>query len=1192
MSFIPNPMQDKVIRHRNGSLLVAAAAGSGKTTTLIAHVMSRLCESEPRKRGDLRRMIIVTYTNAAASEMRAKLIKELGKAQESDPGNAWLRLQSEIVGQAHICTVDSLCGFLVRSYFDRLNISPDIRIADSAELVLLKEDVLDALMEEKYAAGDDEDFFDLVTDYSSEKSDGEIRKMVLQLYETAQNALYPEEWLAEAEKPQPEKEEDFFDQDWIRESDREIERTLAGIEARLEALRQEVLESRAPQRNIFLPVLQDDEARIRRLFGTDLTGKLKLFSEKTKWARKPALQKKTANEEDEALDERVKAVRDACRSACTELEKRYGSSPARSFALVRMADRPKRALLALAREFSCRFKTEMQARNITDFIGMEHYALSLLTEKGTDGRTVRTALASQLAEGFDEIVIDEYQDINNVQDELLSALSGEADGRPNLFMVGDVKQSIYRFRRANPEIFLQKYKSYGTEEGASRKIDLSANYRSRREIVDGVNDLFRRIMDEPLGGITYDEKAQLNFAASGFSGSGNAPEVLLCEKDGDARNSRAAEAAGIGRKILELTESGRLQDGEGKTRPVRFRDIRILMKSLNEARIYVDTLAEMGIPAAAPLKHGFYDTQEVQTVLSLLKMIDNPRQDIPLASVMTSPLGGFTDSELADITAFAAREAPAAGDLYERLQAAWTAAPGSFGKLGRFLEHLDRWRDMAGIFTIPELIHALMEETGYDLYLRAMPGGMTRLANLEALLDRAENFESTSYRGLYQFNRYIERVKDSTDEGEASPVQEDDDVVHIDTIHSAKGLQYPVVFLAGASGEFNRMDTTGALLMHAKEGVALESRDRETRQRVWNLRMNHLAGRIAEEAKAEELRVLYVALTRAEEYLFISGWVSDAEHWRDAYRSLQGLPDGPLPAWALIQASSYLDWVLMAAAAGTAHLKITPEKPGEAEKTERRTASDLGWEELRLHLKRIREHPPEIPEELEKRVYFHYPYEALAGVRGIYTVSALKQAADEEQPEPLKIAEPLTSKTKEEAGHLSGAERGTVFHKIMEHLALEGPLDAEDAAGQIAGMRDSGRLSQEEAEAAAPGEVAAFWRLPLAERIRKADKEGKLFREQPFILGVPLAEIDPEHAESGETVLVQGIIDLYFEEDGKLILVDYKTDRAASEEELTARYRVQLAYYRKALEQGRGLPVTETYIYSTALRKLCPLDVG
>ena len=347
MSFIPNPMQDKVIRHRNGSLLVAAAAGSGKTTTLIAHVMSRLCESEPRKRGDLRRMIIVTYTNAAASEMRAKLIKELGKAQESDPGNAWLRLQSEIVGQAHICTVDSLCGFLVRSYFDRLNISPDIRIADSAELVLLKEDVLDALMEEKYAAGDDEDFFDLVTDYSSEKSDGEIRKMVLQLYETAQNALYPEEWLAEAEKPQPEKEEDFFDQDWIRESDREIERTLAGIEARLEALRQEVLESRAPQRNIFLPVLQDDEAHIRRLLGTDLTGKLKLFSEKTKWARKPALQKKTANEEDEALDERVKAVRDACRSACTELEKRYGVTRRRADLIAR--DQANKATEAIKR---------------------------------------------------------------------------------------------------------------------------------------------------------------------------------------------------------------------------------------------------------------------------------------------------------------------------------------------------------------------------------------------------------------------------------------------------------------------------------------------------------------------------------------------------------------------------------------------------------------------------------------------------------------------------------------------------------------------------------------------------------------------------------------------------------------------------------------------------------------------------
>ena len=1194
MNFTPNPMQEQIIRHREGSLLVAAAAGSGKTTTLIAHVLDRLCEADPKKRGDLRRMIIVTYTNAAASEMRAKLIRELRQVLEAEPGNAWLRLQSEIAPQAHICTVDSLCGFLVRNYFDRLDLAPDIRIADNAELVLLKADVLDALMEEKYEAADDRDLMDLITDHASEKSDSEIRKMVLQLYETAQNALFPEDWLAEAEKPQPEDEEAFWQQDWIKARENELRSALLGIRARIEEMRRELLCSEAAQKDIFLPMLQSDADTVDRVLAEDFRGMQERLSEKFKWMQKPALKKKNAAGEDEELDERIKTARNAWKADYAALQKMFGRTARRNFELVLMSEKPKRALLSLAREFSLRFKAEMQSRNMTDFIGMEHYALDLLIGK-TENGTARTALAKQLAESFDEIIVDEYQDINNVQDMLLYALSGEEDGRPNLFMVGDVKQSIYRFRRANPEIFLQKYKRFDRAEGAlHRRIDLSENYRSRREIVDGVNDLFRRIMDEPLGGIVYDEKAQLNFGAKGFGGKGHIPEVLLCESVGNARENRAAEAARIGRKILELRENGCLTDGApDRTRPVRFRDIRILMKSLSDARTYVDVLGDMGIPAAAPLKHGFYDTQEVQTILALLKTIDNPRQDIPLVSVMTSPFGGFADGELAEITAFARAACPEAQGFYARMEAAWNAAPERFGKLGRFLEALNSWRDLAEILSIPELIHTLMTETGYDLYLRAMPGGMARLANLEALLDRAEAFGATSYRGLYQFNRYMERVKGSTDEGEAAPVQDDDDIVHIDTIHSSKGLQYPVVFLANASGDFNLSDAQGQMLVHEKEGAAMESRDRQTRQRLRNLRLDCVAEKLTEETKAEELRVLYVGLTRAEEYLFISGSVKDADKWREARRDLSGSPGGPLPARLIRSASSYLDWILAAAAAGTPHLKVSAETAqDEEEYAGRRERNELGWEKLRQHLEEIRQDPPEIPEELDRRVHFRYPYEALRGVRGIYTVSALKQAAQEAidpLPKPGSPAGEKADGTAPAAGSrgsgLGGAERGTAYHKIMEHLAADRTNSAEELAQQISRLQEKGILSEEEAAAVPPAEVTAFWQTALADRIRKADREGKLFREQPFILGVPLAEIDPDRPDSRETVLVQGIIDLYFEEDGKLVLVDYKTDRISREEELAERYGVQLSYYRKALEQATGKAVSEVYIYSTQLRR-------
>ena len=1201
MSFVPSPMQEQVIRHRGGSLLVAAAAGSGKTTTLIAHVLDRL----KKKEGDLRRMIIVTYTNAAAAEMRTKLISELKKALEADPDSRNLREQSAIAPQTHICTVDSLCGFLVRNYFDRLDISPDIRIADKAELVLLKDDVLDSLLEKKYIAADEEDLLTLLSDYSSEKGDRSIRDMVKKLYDTAQNALYPDEWLAEAEKPQPEEEDTFWDQEWVAGCERHLREKLESVRSRILGLQREAVTSEAPMKGQYAGMCQSDLDLVDGILREDLRGMMLRLGGKLDYAKKPQLRKGKATAEDEELDERIKDVRGSIKDDIGKLQTLYGSASARQFELVRMAERPKKALIRLTREFGEAFRAEMKNRNIADFIDIEHHALDLLIERDENGVMRRTALAKELAAEFDEIIVDEYQDINNVQDALLHALSGEEDGRPNLFMVGDVKQSIYRFRRANPEIFLQKYRTFDEAEGAAhRKIDLSANYRSRKEVVDGVNDLFRRIMNEAFGGIRYDEKAQLNFGAKGFDENGHVPEVLLCESTDSAAEDRAAEAGRIGRKILELTQNGVLNDGgPEKTRKIALKDIQILMRTMTDARIYVETLAGMGIPAAAPLKHGFYDTEEVQTVLALLKTIDNPKQDVPLASVLLSPFGGFDDGSLADIAAFAKKEAPEARGLYDRLCAVREKAPERFGRVGIFLEQLDRWRDLAETCSIPELIHALMTESGYELYLRAMPGGMSRLANLEALLDKAEAYENSSYRGLFQFNRYIEsvidRIRDGTDEGESAPVRDDDDVVHVDTIHSAKGLQYPVVFLADASRDFNLSDATGSVLIHEKEGIALESRDGRTRQKLKNLRKIYAADLIREELKAEQLRLLYVALTRAEEYLLISGTVKDARRWRGGYRALEGT-EGPLPSYAVKNGSNYLDWILMAAAAGMPHVRIVPETAGDLAEHERRSlGAALGWEELRQKMESVRREPPAISKELDKRVNFCYPYEALAGVRGIVTVSALKQAAQEDasaDPPEEGPADELPAVKRERGENapeetsgskerLSGAERGTVYHKIMEHLSIAKLTGEASAAAEIARMKDEGLLSGDEAAAVSPAEITAFFGTALGERARRADAEGRLFREQPFILGVPLSETDPAHEGSRERILIQGIIDLYFEEDGKLVLADYKTDRVAKAEDLIPRYRTQLHYYRKALEQATGMTVAETYIYSTVLKE-------
>ncbi len=1204
MSFEPNAKQKEVIGHRDGSLLVAAAAGSGKTATLIAHVLDRLQESDPAKRGDLRRMIIVTFTNAAASEMRAKLIRELGLALEKSPDPAWLRLQSEIVQQAHICTIDSLCGFLVRNYFSLADLSPDIRIADKAEINLLKQDMLDELMEKKYREGNDPDFFSLITRYSSEKSDEDVRKLVLRLYDTAQNALFPDDWLAEMEQPQPEDEEAFWQQDWIKGLDERLRGQFDGILDTIDACRRRAELSEAPMKDDFIAMLLSDRGIVESLRREDLRVLMQRLQEDPGWEKKPTLYKNKCTAEDVELNAVIAAERSAYKNLIKDgLKPVFGRSPKEHFELVRMTEAPRKALIGLAREFSGNFKAEMKNCGIAEFIDIEHYALELLIKKADDGSIVRTPLAKQLAADFDEIIIDEYQDINNVQDELLRALSREDDGEPNLFLVGDVKQSIYRFRRANPGIFLEKYKRFAEEGGAHSKIDLSMNYRSRGEVLEGINDIFRRVMDEPLGGIAYDENAQLNCGAD-YKGQGHVPEVLLVESTAAGEN-RVREAQRIGRKIRELLEDGRLRDDKSPAgfRKVQLKDIRILMRSMTYARDYTETLNGMGIPAAAPLKRGFYDTQEVQTVLALLRIIDNPRQDIPLAAVLTSPLGGIDDSLLADAAAFAGAGAGPAADLYDRLAAARDGDPARFARIGAFLEKLGRWRDLAEISSIPELIHSLMAETGYDLYLRAMPGGMARLANLELLLDKAEAFETTIYRGLYQFNRYIERARKSTEEDEAASVDEEN-VVHINTIHSSKGLQYPVVFLANASASIKNEDAQGMMLVHETEGAALESRDPSTRRKQKNLKWNAAADRIILEGKAEELRLLYVALTRAEEYLYIVGSVKDPDKWRDAWAVCEAAAPGPLPSHLIREASSYMDWILMTAAAGTTHLKISPDTPEEEdEDAARKLRNDLGWEALRRRMEDIRNDLPDISEELDKRAHFRYPYEALEGVRGIYTVSALKRAAEEEEIESVPKTEPAAeSKAQdrpaaEKAGAaarngLSAAERGTVYHKIMEHLdpgRMKPENAAAEAAAAIAAMAEKGLLSEAEAKAVSPGEVAAFWQLPLAERIRRAAAEGRLFREQPFIQGVPLEEIDPSHEGSEETILVQGIIDLYFEEDGKLILVDYKTDRTARIEELEERYRVQLDWYRKALEQASGLPVGETYIYSTALRRLLQL---
>ena len=807
-----SPEQQEIIRHRKGSLLVSAAAGSGKTTTLIAHILDRLCDEKAP--GDLMRLIVVTYTKAAAAEMRQRLTDALDallreqKDTESRLAQHLAR-QSMLIHQAKICTVDSLCSWFVRNYFQRLDLTPDIRIADTAELLLLQNEVLDELLENEFLEKR-EDFFALLNAYGSEKNVSELRKHLLKLYDSSQNAPFPEEWLRHCLPAFPETKEELEESDWAKQLLEEAGDLISAALVELELTRRELPPDDPACENL----LKADRVKLEALRRMKLGELKQALEEDTPFIS--ANRKEFPKEQKDLL----KILRGSA-NAKTGYLRYFGEcrrklmgkrSMEEELRLLRLTKLPAEAMLRLVLLFSEMMIQRCRDKNIASFMDMEHYTLSLLLTRNEDGSEERTDLARDLSQQFDEIIIDEYQDINQVQECILKALSREEDGAPNMFMVGDIKQSIYRFRRAKPDIFAGKYRSFSEEEEADhRKIDLKANYRSRLGVVDSVNAVFSRLMTDSLGGLPYDRKAALVQKAD-YPGPGPKTELMLCESPGNAEELFRAESLMIAQKITALMQSGETlwDPKECKEKELHFRDIVILMHSVDKAYEMVKILESFGIPAVSINKTGFYNTLEVQTMLSVLSVIDNPMQDLPLAAVLLSPLGGFSEEELARIRILS-RDDPA-----ENLYGSLKKAAQNDEKTAGFLQKLAEWRSWAGILTLSELIAAILRNSGYELYLAAMPSGQVRLANLRMLTEQARQYEETSFRSLYQFNRYIEKKKElKIEEGEASLLSESADLVRIGTIHSSKGLEYPVVFLAALGKSFNDKDIQTDMLCRA-----------------------------------------------------------------------------------------------------------------------------------------------------------------------------------------------------------------------------------------------------------------------------------------------------------------------------------------------------------------------------------------
>ena len=1176
---------------------------------------------------------------------------------------------------AQITTIDSFSLFLIRNHFNEIGLDPDFRVADEGEIKLLQQEVLAQLLEDAYAgqfvSEAPEQFHACVEYFCPGGRESVLEQHILNLSRYAGSFPWPAEWLEERKNDYAAGDmEALVHSDYGQYLTERVNRTVEGC---LEKLQEVKRLCELPDGPYMYGELTDAEIeQLERLTSCkDLEEQAAKVPAVT-FARLPS---KKDDSVDPAKRELAKAIRNSVKDTLSDLSESYFKTPLELAVEQGKACRePLRILLDLVLEFDRRLLAAKQERHLIDFSDMEHYALQILLKRekveesggtGTDHaetkyRIVPSDVAMEYRQYFQEILIDEYQDSNLVQEYLLSAISGEEEGRYNRFMVGDVKQSIYKFRLARPELFLEKYDTY-QETGDLCRIDLAKNFRSRIQVVDAVNDVFSRIMSREIGGIAYDDKAALYpgavYPAQEDPAYGS--ELLLIrrpekgerEESGigeqhaegagvlvDYDNVRQLEALAIAARIKQLKGSLKVMEkSTGELRPVRYSDMVILLRTTSGwDEEFKKILEQQGIPVYITSKTGYFGALEVQELLQFLRVLDNPRQDIPLFGVMQSVFGGFTQEEIAQIRSGGEGHSRKRMTLYEALkevaQSGRTVEEGEeisagesageeaelLQKADTFLQRIGHYRDLTPFTSIRDLLQRILDDYDYLNYVTALPTGSKRRANVEMLLTKASAFEKTSYFGLFHFIRYMEQLeKYDVDYGEADTLDENADVVRIMSIHKSKGLEFPVVFVSGLSKRFNMQDANQSLIVDMDLGVAVDYVDSVRRIKNKTLRRAVLSAKMKEDNLAEELRVLYVALTRAREKLILTAVLDKAdEKWELAQMTGQE----KLTYLDFCEAGSYMDFLL----------PILP-KTGIAVKTLR--TEDLAAEELgeqlrmgdrreQLRLIACGETPltgdPEENERklmhLRERFAYQYPHPGLQKLYTKTTVSELKIAAMAEKDEAVfhtfeeKEVVPYIPGFRREQEKVSGAVRGNAFHRTMElldftYLFTESGLftgcpDTYEEYREglhkdklqnrleefLQREKTSLRLTEEYAKAVSLSKILNFLEQELAYRMWRAQEQGLLYREQPFVLGIDAKRLDPDLPE-GEKVLIQGIIDVFFIEDGEIVLLDYKTDVIDSLEALWNRYNVQIQYYEEALTKLMQMPVKERILYSFYLEK-------
>ncbi len=1164
--------QCQVIKLHNRNILVSAAAGSGKTAVLVERILKMISGEEHPV--DIDRLVIVTFTNAAAYEMKQRILAAIEKKLEEYPLNLNLIRQQTLLNHAQITTIDSFCLNIIRSYFSELDLDPGFKVADEGELKLLMSDVLDEVIESYYQEGNPA-FYDFVECYTPEKTDARLSDYILNLYQAAQSNPWPKEWLIQCKAFYDRRtQEAFADTPFMQYMIKEVKRQFQAVKDICLDMKNIAESFDGPY--MYLEALNDDLIFVESLISAenpflDCGAKIKEHT----FAR---LSSKKDASVDEGKKNAVKAMRDVAKKALGKIEKEYLNHD-----LIELEELISQCFPAISIyvdmtiAFMEKLDEKKRKKNLIHFSDMEHLALQLLVKK--EGDKLRyTDVADELARKYEEILIDEYQDSNLVQEIILNSISKERFGKPNVFMVGDVKQSIYRFRLARPELFIEKYDSYTETDSLYQKIELHRNFRSRAGVLASINEVFEKIMKKEFGKIAYDDNAKL-YAGMDFLPAPKGKreflgtEVLVLEHEDESdMPDLEAEAVLCANTVCRLINDGTvcLDKETGRYRTVTYGDIVVLMRSAKQsAAVFVNAFSKMGIPALAESDTGYFSAYEISVLLSLLNIIDNPRQDVHLTAVLKSYFGAFTGNDLAKIRALCPETS-----FYEAFLQ-WEDE-----KKKRFCDFLDALRKKAEYVSIYELIWGIVYDTGYYAYVGTMPLGKKRQANIDMLMERAKTYENTSYHGLFNFVRYIERLKSyDVDYGEASLSGENDNVVRIMTIHKSKGLEFPVVFLSCANKGFNNMDANQKLVIDSDLGIGADFLDAGQRIRKNTIAKKAVSLKLRLDNLSEEQRILYVAMTRAKEKLYITGCVKDAkkamEKWQvDADRRSLTYLD-------IMNHKCYLDMVMPAALSqGSSFLVQTVKKDAFLEMC--RMMEKETVRELDAFTQTSKDAYEEAP--------YEYPYE-LVSMPVKMTVSELKhfgQHEDEERSKLLIEEEFVPTVPHFISGQeaVSGAVRGSAYHKVMELLDYGVCTDRTSIARFMENCVLEGRISKEWAKAVRAEDIVKFLDSPLGQEMKRAFSENKLYRERQFVMGIPANMASPDFPKERE-ILVQGVVDAYFETADGIVLCDYKTDNvpfgAAGREELVEKYKAQLDYYEVALNRMTGQRVVKKSIYSFKL---------